>query len=76
VSGKPARECSPSAVNRSEGLRPCLVLAHATYDLQDAAGNTFHFESTAMGFRIDGHQVLLPKSVLEPWKFDPYVAPA
>ena len=53
---------------------PALVLAHATYDLQDAAGNTFHFESTAMGFRIDGHQVLLPKSVLEPWKFDPYVA--
>jgi hypothetical protein len=53
---------------------PALVLAHATYLLRDGAGATFPFESTAMGFRVNGHQVILPKSVLEPWKFDPYVA--
>jgi hypothetical protein len=53
---------------------PGLVLAHATFQLQDANGSTSNFESTAMGFRIGGYQVVLPKSVLEPWMFDPYVA--
>jgi hypothetical protein len=53
---------------------PALVLAHATYQLRDRAGTTFRFESTAMGFRVNGNQVVLPKSVLEPWLFDPYVA--
>jgi hypothetical protein len=53
---------------------PTLVLARATYQLQDAKGTTLQFETTATGFRIQGYQVVLPKSVLEPWKFDPYVA--
>jgi hypothetical protein len=53
---------------------PVLVLAHATYQLHNAKGATLSFETTAMGFRIRGYQVVLPKSVLEPWKFDPYIA--
>jgi len=57
-----------------QNYAPALVLAHATYELQDAAGKSFQREATAMGFRINGKQVVLPKSVLEPWKFDPDVA--
>lgn len=53
---------------------PALVLAHATYELRDAAGKTFQHEATAMGFRVNGMQVVLPKAVLEPWKFDTDVA--
>jgi hypothetical protein len=51
-----------------------LVLAHATYELRDSAGRAFQHEATAMGFRVNGMQVVLPKAVLEPWKFDPDVA--
>jgi hypothetical protein len=53
---------------------PALVLSRATYELKDSKGKTFQFESTAMGFRVAGKQVVLPKSLLQPWKFDPYVA--
>jgi hypothetical protein len=56
-----------------EQYAPTLVLAHSTYQLQDSAGKTFPFDATAMGFRVAGMQVLLPKSVLEPWKFDPSI---
>jgi hypothetical protein len=57
-----------------EQYAPALVLAHSTYQLQDSAGKTFPFDATAMGFRVAGMQVLLPKSVLEPWKFDSSIA--
>jgi hypothetical protein len=57
-----------------EQYAPTLVLAHATYQLQDSAGKSFPFDATAMGFRVAGKQVLLPKSVLEPWKFDASIA--
>jgi hypothetical protein len=57
-----------------EQYAPALVLAHSTYQLQDAAGKTYPFDATAVGFRVAGKQVLLPKSVLEPWKFDPTIA--
>lgn len=57
-----------------ERYAPVLVLAHATYSLQDEAGGVFNFESTATGFRFAGSRVLLPKSVVEPWKFDPFAA--
>ncbi|MGA2960943.1 MAG: hypothetical protein ABSD96_04670 [Candidatus Korobacteraceae bacterium] len=57
-----------------EQYAPALVLAHSTYQLQDAAGKSFPFDATAIGFRVAGKQVLLPKSVLEPWKFDPSIA--
>jgi hypothetical protein len=53
---------------------PKLVLAHATWQFEDAAGKSFDEEATAMGFRVGGRQVLLPRSLLEPWKFDPYMA--
>jgi hypothetical protein len=55
---------------------PTLVLARATYELKGSKGKTIEFESTAMGFRLSGKQVVLPKSVLEPWKFDGYAAAA
>jgi hypothetical protein len=57
-----------------EQYAPALVLAHSIYQLQDSAGKTFPFAATAMGFRVAGMQVLLPKFVLEPWKFDPSIA--
>jgi hypothetical protein len=57
-----------------EQYAPSLVLAHATYSLRDEAGTAFNFEAIATGFRFGGNRVLLPKSVVEPWKFDPYVA--
>lgn len=57
-----------------QSYAPALVLAYATYEVRDAAGKTSHHEATAMGFRVKGKQVLLPKSVLEPWKFDTDVA--
>jgi hypothetical protein len=57
-----------------KNYEPALVLAHATYELRNGTGKSVRFESTAMGFRVNGKQVVLPKSVLEPWKFDPYVA--
>lgn len=57
-----------------KNYEPALVLAHATYQLNDGAGKSFHLESTAMGFRLSGKQVILPKSVLQPWMFDPYIA--
>jgi hypothetical protein len=57
-----------------EQYAPTLVLAHSTYQLQDSAGKNFPFDATAVGFRVAGKQVLLPKSVLEPWKFDPDIA--
>jgi hypothetical protein len=53
---------------------PALVLAHATWQFKDSAGKTFDEEATAMGFRVGGRQVVLPRSLLEPWKFDPYLA--
>lgn len=53
---------------------PALVLAHATWQFKDASGKTFDEEATGMGFRVGGRQVLLPRSLLEPWKFDPYMA--
>jgi hypothetical protein len=57
-----------------KSFEPALVLAHATYQLKDGEGKSFPFESTATGFRVGGNQVVLPKCVLAPWKFDPYVA--
>jgi hypothetical protein len=51
-----------------------VVLAYATYDLTDKKGATIPMDATAVGFRVAGRQVLLPKSVLEPWKFDPNIA--
>jgi hypothetical protein len=57
-----------------KSYEPALVLAHATYELRNGTGKRVQFESTAMGFRVSGNRVVLPKSVLEPWKFDPYVA--
>jgi hypothetical protein len=53
---------------------PKLVLAHAAWQFKDASGKTFDEEATGMGFRVSGRQVLLPRSLLEPWKFDPYLA--
>jgi hypothetical protein len=53
---------------------PKLVLAHATWQFKDASGKTFDEEATGMGFRVGGREVLLPRSLLEPWKFDPYLA--
>jgi hypothetical protein len=49
---------------------PAMVLAHATYDLKPKEGEVIHREATATGFQVGNRQVLLPKSVLEPWKFD------
>ena len=51
-----------------------VVLAYASYDLTGKKGASAHLETTATGFRLGGRQVLLPKSVLEPWKFDPKIA--
>jgi hypothetical protein len=55
-------------------FEPALVLARATYRLKGAGGKSFPFESTAMGFRVGRNQVVVPKCILVPWKFDPYVA--
>jgi len=52
---------------------PALVLAYATYELADNSGKKSRLDATATGFRVGGKQVLVPKSVLEPWKFDPYI---
>jgi hypothetical protein len=57
-----------------QNYAPALVLAHATYELRDAAGKASQHEATAMGFRVNGKKVVLPKSVLEPWKFEPDIA--
>jgi hypothetical protein len=53
---------------------PALVLAYATYQLRDTEGNSYSFDATAVGFRVAGKYVIVPKAVLEPWKFDPFIA--
>lgn len=57
-----------------EQYAPIVVLAYASYDLTDKKGTSVHLDATGTGFRIAGRQVVLPKSVLEPWKFDPNIA--
>jgi hypothetical protein len=57
-----------------DAYAPAMVLAYSTYQLRDRAGTEVQLDATAAGFRVDGKRVLLPKSVLQPWKFDPSVA--
>jgi hypothetical protein len=53
---------------------PALLLADARFSVSDAAGMLYTLDCMGIGFRIGGKQFLLPKEVVEPWKFDPEIA--
>jgi len=53
---------------------PALLLANTRFSVSDPAGIPYVVECMGVGFRINVKQFLLPKAVIEPWKFDPEIA--
>jgi hypothetical protein len=53
---------------------PALLLANARFSVSDPAGIPFTVDCMGIGFRINEKHFLLPKAVVEPWKFDPEIA--
>jgi len=53
---------------------PALLLANTRFSISDPSGIPYAVECMGTGFRINEKQFLLPKAVIEPWKFDPEIA--
>jgi hypothetical protein len=53
---------------------PRILLLRSSCQLTDNKGHTQEFSQTAVGLRLEGKRILLPRQLLEPWKFDPELA--